>query len=389
MEPIRNRWRDHTGVGQNGPQTGTAVGERDQLRLVGAADRLQVAADQHRDVGLGPRDSAEHWPASVLRLDVADANLQVSFAVVAAANEGRIQGDGDGRRCDPRLDRGGAAKSLPGPERVAAQRLRALSGLHRQKMLEHASGDAIRHQRGQVRPQLVQLRGRATMWRPAGTRLGAATASAEKSGKPHRHPTEQRRDLAQPPVLDMASPAAGRAVRPQSRMIASLRGSHRLLNPRQKPLCLGQGQPQVRDITKIAGPADLQHIDTSGPAAVGPRFDQLHNPPHARSPSRRRPSRSYRFRPCPPSFWTLPKLRSTNPLERLNKEVKRRADVVGIFPGEQSIVRLIGAVLLEANDEWQLQHRYMQTEAMAELLPPLIEGEITPADDPQATPQAA
>ena len=61
------------------------------------------------------------------------------------------------------------------------------------------------------------------------------------------------------------------------------------------------------------------------------------------------------------------KLHSTNPLERLNKEVKRRADVVGIFPNEASIVRLIGAVLLEQNDEWQLQHRYMQVEGMAEL----------------------
>ena len=67
------------------------------------------------------------------------------------------------------------------------------------------------------------------------------------------------------------------------------------------------------------------------------------------------------------------KLHSTNPIERLNKEVKRRADVVGIFPNEGSIVRLIGAVLLEANDEWQTQHRYMQTEAMAELMAPLIE----------------
>ena len=64
------------------------------------------------------------------------------------------------------------------------------------------------------------------------------------------------------------------------------------------------------------------------------------------------------------------KLHSTNPLERLNKEVKRRADVVDIFPSEQSIVRLIGAVLLEANDEWQLQHRYMGVEAMAEMLSP-------------------
>lgn len=61
------------------------------------------------------------------------------------------------------------------------------------------------------------------------------------------------------------------------------------------------------------------------------------------------------------------KLHSTNPLERLNKKVKRRADVVGIFPNEDSIVRLIGAVLLEQNDEWQLQHRYMQIEGMAEL----------------------
>ena len=71
------------------------------------------------------------------------------------------------------------------------------------------------------------------------------------------------------------------------------------------------------------------------------------------------------------------KLHSTNPLERLNKEVKRRADVVGIFPNEQPIVRLIGAVLLEANDEWQLQHRYMQIEPMAELTPTLIEAVST------------
>ena len=83
------------------------------------------------------------------------------------------------------------------------------------------------------------------------------------------------------------------------------------------------------------------------------------------------------------------KLHSTNPLERLNKEVKRRADVVGIFPSEQSILRLIGAVLLEQNDEWQLQHRYMQAEGMAGLVPPTIDGEVTPLPSAQITPQAA
>ena len=69
------------------------------------------------------------------------------------------------------------------------------------------------------------------------------------------------------------------------------------------------------------------------------------------------------------------KLHSTNTLERLNKEVKRRADVVGIFPSEQSIIRLVGAVLLEANDEWQLQHRYLGVEAMAETLNPAATNE--------------
>ena len=71
------------------------------------------------------------------------------------------------------------------------------------------------------------------------------------------------------------------------------------------------------------------------------------------------------------------KINGTNPLERLNKEVKRRADVVGIFPNEGSIIRLIGAVLLEANDEWQIQNRYMQIEGMAELTPALIKT-VTP-----------
>src|SRR3984957_13409363 len=71
------------------------------------------------------------------------------------------------------------------------------------------------------------------------------------------------------------------------------------------------------------------------------------------------------FMAFPKAHWQ--KLHSTNPLERLNKEVKRRADVVGIFPNEASIMRLVGAILLEQNDEWQLQHRYMTQETMIKL----------------------
>ena len=56
------------------------------------------------------------------------------------------------------------------------------------------------------------------------------------------------------------------------------------------------------------------------------------------------------------AHWT--QIYSTNPLERLNAEIKRRTNVVGIFPNDASIVRLVGAMMLEQNDEWSLNLRY-------------------------------
>ena len=61
------------------------------------------------------------------------------------------------------------------------------------------------------------------------------------------------------------------------------------------------------------------------------------------------------------------KIHSNNLLERLNGEIKRHTDVVGIFPNEVAVVHLIGALLLEPHDEWSIQRRYMSLETLAPL----------------------
>ncbi|MFN8109717.1 MAG: IS256 family transposase [Thermoleophilia bacterium] len=88
------------------------------------------------------------------------------------------------------------------------------------------------------------------------------------------------------------------------------------------------------------------------------------------------------FYAMPKEHWT--KLRSTNPLERVNREIARRSDVIGIYPNDAALIRMATSLLIEQNDEWLVGRKYLSEASMALVLEP-----TTPATEPQQLPASA
>jgi hypothetical protein len=166
---------------------------------------------------------------------------------------------------------------------VAAQSLAALSGIDRQEMRQHVGGDTKRHQGSEMRAEPVRFPGRPTIRRPIDAGLDMTTADAAEPWEPQRHRTEHRRNLPEPPVIDMASTAAGRTDRPCRHERLGLLGNDRLLHAPQNLLAFGQRETKVFDISHVACETDFHHVD---PICRGGslRIDQSQNPAHPSPP---------------------------------------------------------------------------------------------------------
>ena len=119
-------------------------------------------------------------------------------------------------------------------------------------------------------------------------------------------------------------------------------------------------QPAVATLVRsIFAQPDAESVRTQH-AAVVDQLDQRF--PQAARLLEEATEETLAFAHFPKSFWR--QIWSNNPLERLNKEIRRRTDVVGIFPGRAALLRLAGAVLAEQNDEWLVSRRYVSLDAL-------------------------
>ncbi len=125
------------------------------------------------------------------------------------------------------------------------------------------------------------------------------------------------------------------------------------------------GKTQRRMVSAAIGTVLVQETAKAARAQWRAVADQLRHVPQARIVDGRRGNDVVAFMTFPRAHWA--QIYSTNPLERLNAEIKRRTHVVGILPNDASIMGLVGAMMLEQNDEWSLNWRYMQVEGLQTL----------------------
>jgi putative transposase len=123
----------------------------------------------------------------------------------------------------------------------------------------------------------------------------------------------------------------------------------------------GNAEMVAAAIRTIFAQPDAEHVHTQLGVIAGMLSRQF---PQVETMLRDARDELLAFTGFPVSHWK--KIWSTNPLERLNKEIKRRTDVVGVFPNPAALLRLAGAVLVEAHDEWQVSdRRYLSEGSMA------------------------
>ena len=135
---------------------------------------------------------------------------------------------------------------------------------------------------------------------------------------------------------------------------------------------LGSGERSPKQLALELGCSEqsLRNWLRQDQADRGEREDMLSSQERAKLRELERENKVLRqelaFYHFPAAHW--PKLRSTNPLERVNREIGRRTDVVGIFPNDASAIRLAGALLIEQNDEWLVNRRYLSAESISQIL---------------------